>query len=446
LSERDFTVFFSEQEAAVGDQLDDTLRRALHRSRILVVVVNKGTLVDPRWVRTEVEEFRRNHPERPIVSVNIGGALQDPALAAAAEPWLRFTDKIWIDESQSAGDEGIVSDGVIDRLATAPNALRSRTRWRWTVRAAFAVLSVVTAAALWFAWSDRQNAQRANVAAEIATVRGLTAQSDLFRTQALATAPGWASLLHQSAMLAIEARRRRADRDNARALRAAADAVGGAPRRLDLPLSAFRGISSRADRLAVASANGAALDIWDLAAGRIVTTIPTVAPQFGAYFSPDGSCLLVLNENRVSAWQTRAAGGASELWTREASFPESQPHRASVAFSADAQTVALIDGKSVVLLNAGTGREIRRFQHDQAVTQVAFSGDATARIFQWKDGHYLHGVDGGRGARSSPPRDQPADNRRTRDAPCHDGGAAHRGMGRDDGRPPRRTECAARLG
>jgi hypothetical protein len=332
LSERDLTVFFSEEEAPVGDLLDETLRRALHRSRILVVVVNVGTLVDPRWVRTEVEEFRRNHPERPIISVNIGGALQDPALAAAAEPWLRFTDKIWIDDSQRAGDEGIVSDGVIDRLVTAPNAMRSRTRWRWTVRAAFAMLSTVTAAALWFAWSDRQNAQRANAAAEIATVRGITSQSDLFRTQALATAPGWASLLHQSALLAIEARRRIPDRDNARALRAAADAVGNSPRQLEIPLSVLGGVSSRADRLAVASANGAALDIWDVAAGRIVATIPTVAPQFGAHFSPDGTSLLVLNGNRVSAWQARAAGSATELWTREATIPDRQLYRAAWRF------------------------------------------------------------------------------------------------------------------
>lgn len=162
LRERDFTVFFSEEEAPVGDRLDATLTRALHRSRILVVIVNSGSLADPRWLRVEVEEFRRKHPERPVIPINIGGALQDATLAAAAEPWLRFSDKIWLDESQSAGDEGVVSDGVIERLLTAPNAIRSRTRWRWTVRAAFAVLMIVTASALWFAWSDRQHARQAD--------------------------------------------------------------------------------------------------------------------------------------------------------------------------------------------------------------------------------------------------------------------------------------------
>ena len=52
LRERDFTVFFSEDEAAPGEQLDSTLLKALLRSRTLVVIANRGTLEEPRWVRT----------------------------------------------------------------------------------------------------------------------------------------------------------------------------------------------------------------------------------------------------------------------------------------------------------------------------------------------------------------------------------------------------------
>src|SRR5688572_6026705 len=43
LRERDFAVFFSEDEAPPGEQLDGTLRKALHRSKALVVVANRGT-------------------------------------------------------------------------------------------------------------------------------------------------------------------------------------------------------------------------------------------------------------------------------------------------------------------------------------------------------------------------------------------------------------------
>ena len=120
LRELDFTVFFSEDEAPVGNELDETLKQALNRSQTLVVIANRGTLADPRWIRTEVEEFRLRHPQRPIVPINIGGALQDPDLAAGAEAWLRFRDRIWVDESEQAGTSGIASDEVVARLASAP--------------------------------------------------------------------------------------------------------------------------------------------------------------------------------------------------------------------------------------------------------------------------------------------------------------------------------------
>src|SRR5215217_1506091 len=76
LRERDFTVFFSEDEAPPGERLDGALRAALHRAKTLVVIANRGTLDDQRWVRTEVEEFRNRHPARPVVSISVGGALR----------------------------------------------------------------------------------------------------------------------------------------------------------------------------------------------------------------------------------------------------------------------------------------------------------------------------------------------------------------------------------
>src|SRR5262245_1268282 len=137
LRELGFTVFFSEEEAPAGSSLDATLRRALLRSRVLIVVINAGTLREPRWVRQEVEEFRRAHPGRLIVPANIGGALSDPELAAAAAEWLRHADLIWVDETSAAGLEGIVSDDVVARLATAPRTVKAGTKWRALIGAAF---------------------------------------------------------------------------------------------------------------------------------------------------------------------------------------------------------------------------------------------------------------------------------------------------------------------
>ena len=69
LRERDFTVFFSEDEAAPGEQLDSTLLKALYRSRTVVVIANRGTLQELRWVRQEVEAFSSRHPDRPIIPI-----------------------------------------------------------------------------------------------------------------------------------------------------------------------------------------------------------------------------------------------------------------------------------------------------------------------------------------------------------------------------------------
>ncbi len=130
LSERDFTVFFSETEAAPGEHLDTTLRTALHRSKCLVVIANRGTLKDPRWVSKEVEEFRKKHPKRPVIIINVGGALQDPLLASSAQEWLDQQERIWLDESEESVKTGIVSEQLVERLATAPEKARSNVKWR----------------------------------------------------------------------------------------------------------------------------------------------------------------------------------------------------------------------------------------------------------------------------------------------------------------------------
>jgi tetratricopeptide (TPR) repeat protein len=148
LRERDYTVFFSEDEAPPGEQLDKTLIAALRHSKTLVVIANRDTIENPRWVRKEVEEFTKFHPSRPIIPISVGGAIQDPALADQTRLWLRLEDKerIWLDESQDAAEQGVVSDAVLERLATAPTRYRSNVRWRWLVRAVAATLTVLSIA------------------------------------------------------------------------------------------------------------------------------------------------------------------------------------------------------------------------------------------------------------------------------------------------------------
>jgi hypothetical protein len=143
LRDRDFNVFFSEDEAPPGEQLDSTLLSALLHSKTLVVIANRGTLQDPRWVRKEVEEFRKRHPDRPVIAINVGGALEDQTLAESTQTWLGYQGKIWLDESEETVETGIASDRLVDRLVTAPTRAKSNIKWRWIVRGVMAVLAAL---------------------------------------------------------------------------------------------------------------------------------------------------------------------------------------------------------------------------------------------------------------------------------------------------------------
>jgi WD40 repeat protein len=143
LRERDYTVFFSEDEAPPGEHLDSTLTSALHRSKSLVVIVNRATLERPGWIQQEVEEFKRRHPGRPIIPISIEGALQDLQLANNAQQWLGHQDKIWLDESEMSITNGIASEALVERLVTAPAHAKSNVSWRLVVRGVVVILAVL---------------------------------------------------------------------------------------------------------------------------------------------------------------------------------------------------------------------------------------------------------------------------------------------------------------
>jgi WD40 repeat protein len=188
LRERDFTVYFSEDEAPPGEHLDHALRRALRGSRILVIIANRGTLAEPRWVRTEVESFRSLKPERPIIPINIGGALHDPELRAATAQWLPVQDTIWLDEAEEAAETGIASAAVVERLALAPQRIRSNVKWRWLVGAVGATLLALVVAFAVAAKVARDNARTA-LAGELAAraTVALTEDPDRALQEALAS-------------------------------------------------------------------------------------------------------------------------------------------------------------------------------------------------------------------------------------------------------------------
>lgn len=211
LRERGFTVFFSEDDAPAGGELNLSLRRALAASRVLVVVANRSTLREPRWVRSEVEEFRRRNPRRSIVPISIDGALQDPEVGAATEPWLPFGQRIWIDESREAGESGTVSDAVIDRLVTAPRAVRSTVRLRAAVGAVLLFFAALAAFALWQKQASDANAAEAVRQGGVAKSQALRADAAASEARAAASAAEAAREQERQARLAEQRQRELAE-------------------------------------------------------------------------------------------------------------------------------------------------------------------------------------------------------------------------------------------
>jgi WD40 repeat protein len=148
LRERDFTVFFSEEEAPPGEVLDSTLRRNLRRSRVLVVIANQGALLNSKWVRAEVEEFRRTHPGRPVIPIDVDGAIDKYGTDAGVAIWLGHEGRIWLNESEQALKDGIASESVVSRLALTPRFIRANSRLRLLGWGMALVLSTLTGWAL----------------------------------------------------------------------------------------------------------------------------------------------------------------------------------------------------------------------------------------------------------------------------------------------------------
>lgn len=305
LRERDFTVFFSEEAAPPGQQLDRTLLRALDRARALVVVVNCGTLQEPRYVRTEVEAFRRRHPGRPVIPINVGGALGDPALAAGAG-WLGHEGKIWLDESEAAVAAGIASEPLIERLTLVPKWTRVNAKWRWIVGV---VIAALVALAIGLGVASKLAADNARTAEANAEEARASAQ----RADAAAAAEREAAAVAHERLVAYNVSQGRMALTSGRALEAAPSLLRALKEGADTPAvrfmlaRAFASVDARiadleatalafapdGDRLALARPGGA-IEVWSVPALQVMATLARpVANVRALTFSPDGTHLAV---------------------------------------------------------------------------------------------------------------------------------------------------------
>lgn len=283
LRARDLAVFFSEEEAEPGSDLWSTLMAALRRSRVLVVLVNQGTLEDPRYLREEVREFRRMHAHRPIVPLSIGRALPDAIERGHKDDWIPFRDRIWIDVEQDAETQGRAPDNLVDRLALAPRGVRTLAAWRWVVRGSMALLAAGVAGLSLLSWQiarQRDEALAAQLQAQISATPHARPDERL--------------------LLAVEGMRRHQDRADAR-LRVIALLAGLADQRALLRPgihAATWAVSDDGAWLAIDGFEPGESALVRMADWRITYTTSAQRPAAGArshpilVLSPDGSLLV----------------------------------------------------------------------------------------------------------------------------------------------------------
>ena len=127
LRERGFAVFYSEDALPPGRSLTSDLTRALDRSKALLVICNRATLLEPRWVRQEVEHFRRGKTERPVVPICLDASFQGTDVPWSG--WLPHRSAVWLDEAPDAAASALASAGVVDRVSIYRRVWNARRKW-----------------------------------------------------------------------------------------------------------------------------------------------------------------------------------------------------------------------------------------------------------------------------------------------------------------------------
>jgi WD40 repeat protein len=205
LRERNFLVFFSEEELPLGAGLTPTIVSALSKSRILIVIADEKAL-GSAWVQREVNIFREKHPDRRVLAIDIDGSMQRADRHLDSGDWLRLTDVKYADEIGSALAEGLASQKVVDDVAVAVNFIKARTKF---VVAVWTVVLVICGAACYIAIQTLhvKSAARAALSVGIATQAASLGERDIA----------------QALLLAVAANHVRPTRESERALR---DLVG----------------------------------------------------------------------------------------------------------------------------------------------------------------------------------------------------------------------------
>ena len=171
---------------------------------------------------------------------------------------------------------------------------------------------------------------------------------------------------------------------------------------IDDPLFSPNGITLATTEVMGSSISS--IQLWDVASGRLIATLPHSQGIYSPTFSPDGSTLAAADgEDSVYLWNV-----ASDKLTATLTDPHGQGCY-TVLFSPDGTTLAAADfDGSTYLWNVASGRLAATFPdpHSQGVFAAAFSPDGTTLAAADNDGStYLWNVASGKLAATLPDPD-----------------------------------------
>ena len=152
----DFSCFLDYDELPAGNSLNKTLKKAIRKSAILVVVGTERA-IKSRYVELEIAEFSKT--TRAIIPIDIAGTLADP-------PWsvIRERDIVWIDEVAESLVKGVPSPNVADSIDKLFKYTRRNTRVRGQVFATASLFLVGAALAIFLIQGKVKALNVANVA------------------------------------------------------------------------------------------------------------------------------------------------------------------------------------------------------------------------------------------------------------------------------------------
>lgn len=134
LRRRDLAVFRDAAEIPAGTPLRQTIKRALLRSRMLVILDTPAARAPESWVPWEAEQFEPTR--RPIIEIRLapGG---DPATTLAS------VERVWVPEEPGAIEPPRPSDAVVTRILDATTFWRRNRLGRVCLAAAVAALGAL---------------------------------------------------------------------------------------------------------------------------------------------------------------------------------------------------------------------------------------------------------------------------------------------------------------